>query len=141
MLDVAHKPLAGWQIVAKALEDRILALLLLILVAPIMVLIALVIKLDSKGPVLSRQQRYGFNNKVFSVFKFRTMHYERPLGEGAPQTRRNDSRVTRVGRFLRQMNLDELPQLFNVLQGVMSLVGPRPHPSRHMRDQDCTRQR
>lgn len=139
MLDVAHKPPAGWQIAVKAVEDRMLALFLLILVAPVMVVIALVIKLDSKGPVLSRQQRYGFNNKAFSAFKFRTTYHDRSK-ESAPRAR-SDPCVTRVGGFLRQMNLDELPQLFNVLQGVMSLVGPRPHPSRHIRHPDRTGQR
>jgi len=123
-----HKPLAGWQMVVKTLEDRILALLLLMLVAPTMGLIALAIKLDSNGPILSRQRRYGFNHKPFSFFRFRTMYHHRPLAAGAPEVRHNDSGVTRVGRFLRRTSLDELPQLFNVLQGVMSLVGSRPQP-------------
>ncbi len=128
MLDIAYKPLAGWNIVAKEFEDRILGTFLLILFTPLMLLIALAIKLDTPGPVLFRQLRYGFNNKVFSVFKFRTMYHDRSPETGAPQARRNDPRVTGVGRFLRRISLDELPQLFNVLQGTMSLVGPRPHP-------------
>ena len=127
-MDIVFKPLSGWKTVVKYLEDKILATFLLILIAPLIVLIALAIKLDSKGPVLFRQPRYGFNNKVFSVIKFRTMCYKRSPEEGAPQARQNDPRVTRVGRFLRRRSLDELPQLFNVLQGTMSLVGPRPHP-------------
>ncbi len=127
-MDIVFKPLSGWKTVVKYLEDKILATFLLILFAPLIVLIALAIKLDSKGPVLFRQPRYGFNNKVFSVIKFRTMCYKRSPEEGAPQARQNDPRVTRVGRFLRRRSLDELPQLFNVLQGTMSLVGPRPHP-------------
>ena len=128
MLDVVAEPLAGWKFVVKALEDRILSAILLILVAPLMLVISVAIKLESTGPVLFRQGRYGFNNEVFPVYKFRTMRHDRPPEEGAPQARRDDPRVTRVGAFLRRASLDELPQLFNVLQGTMSLVGPRPHP-------------
>ncbi len=128
MLDVVAEPLAGWKFVVKTLEDRILAAVMVILVAPLLLVIAVAIKLESKGPVLFRQPRYGFNNKVFPVYKFRTMVHDRPPDQGVPQARRNDPRVTRVGSFLRRTSLDELPQLFNVLQGTMSLVGPRPHP-------------
>lgn len=127
-LDIADKPLGGWKIVLKELEDRLLATLLLILFAPLMLPIALGIKLESRGPALFRQPRYGFNNKVFPVFKFRTMYHNGIREEGVQQARRNDPRVTRLGGFLRRTSLDELPQLFNVLQGTMSLVGPRPHP-------------
>ena len=128
MLDVVAEPLAGWKFVVKALEDRILSAILLILVAPLLLVISVAIKLESTGSVLFRQGRYGFNNEVFPVYKFRTMRHDRPPEEGVPQARRNDPRVTRVGAFLRRTSLDELPQLFNVLQGTMSLVGPRPHP-------------
>ncbi|MCH6591385.1 MAG: undecaprenyl-phosphate glucose phosphotransferase, partial [Proteobacteria bacterium] len=131
MLDVVAQPLAGWKYVVKALEDRILAAILVILSAPLMVIISAAIKLESKGPVLFHQPRYGFNNKVFPVYKFRTMHHDRPPEDGVPQARRDDPRVTRVGAFLRRTSLDELPQLFNVLQGTMSLVGPRPHAVVH----------
>ena len=128
MMDVVAEPLAGWKFVVKALEDRILASIIVILVAPVLLVISVAIKLDSKGPVLFRQKRYGFNNEVFSVYKFRTMLHDRPPEEGVPQARRDDPRLTRMGAFLRRTSLDELPQLFNVLQGIMSLVGPRPHP-------------
>lgn len=128
MLSVVQKPLTGWRFVLKELEDRVLAVILLILLMPLMFLVALAIKIESKGPVLFRQQRHGFNNKIFLVCKFRTMYHNRSPGKGAPQARRNDERVTRVGWGLRRTSLDELPQLFNVLQGTMSMVGPRPHP-------------
>jgi len=131
MLDVVAEPLAGWKYVVKALEDRILTVILLFLFAPLLLVISAAIKLESKGPVLFRQPRYGFNNKVFPVYKFRTMYHDRPPEEGVPQARRDDPRVTRVGAFLRRTSLDELPQLFNVLQGTMSLVGPRPHAVVH----------
>jgi putative colanic acid biosynthesis UDP-glucose lipid carrier transferase len=92
---------------------------------------ALAIKLDSRGPVLFRQNRVGFNGNIFQVLKFRTMtHAPEPDGE-LPQARRNDSRVTRIGKILRRTSLDELPQLVNVLRGDMSLVGPRPHAVPH----------
>src|SRR5262249_48037769 len=87
--------------------------------------IACMIKLDSPGPVLFRQKRLGFNNRPFEVLKFRTMSYTSGTQR---QAQREDPRVTRIGRFLRRSSLDELPQLFNVLRGEMSLVGPRPHP-------------
>jgi putative colanic acid biosynthesis UDP-glucose lipid carrier transferase len=96
-----------------------------------MLCIALLVKLDSPGPVLFRQQRLGFNNNVFVVFKFRTMKCRAEPETTVPQARRDDPRVTRVGRFLRRLSLDELPQLFNVLKGEMSLIGPRPHALVH----------
>lgn len=131
MLDVAYKPLSGWKLVVKDLEDMILSLVLIGFTGPFMALIALAIKLESRGPALFRQQRYGFNNQVFSVLKFRTMYHDRPVDEGVPQATRDDPRVTWVGKFLRRTSLDELPQLFNVVQGTMSLVGPRPHAVEH----------
>lgn len=92
-----------------------------------MILVALAIKLDSPGPVLFRQKRYGYNNKLIEVFKFRSMYCDRADANAERQTTRNDDRITRVGRFIRKTSLDELPQLFNVLLGSMSMVGPRPH--------------
>jgi lipopolysaccharide/colanic/teichoic acid biosynthesis glycosyltransferase len=89
-------------------------------------LIALAIRLDSKGPLLFVQERFGFNNKIFHVYKFRTMRSEEGDPSGVRHTVPNDERVTRVGRILRWLSLDELPQLINVLRGDMSLVGPRP---------------
>jgi Undecaprenyl-phosphate glucose phosphotransferase len=146
MLSVFERPLSGWNYILKALEDRILALLILILISPFMVMIAIAIKLDSPGPILFKQRRFGFNNNVISVWKFRTMFH--PGSDGgtdagsAPgidsgqenevkQASRDDARITKLGRFLRRTSLDELPQFFNVLQGAMSIVGPRPHAVAH----------
>ncbi|MGF1614540.1 MAG: undecaprenyl-phosphate glucose phosphotransferase, partial [Gammaproteobacteria bacterium] len=127
MLQVVSRPLNGWRRMLKEVEDQLLAFPLILLLMPIMLVIALAIKLDSKGPVLYRQQRRGLNKKPFEILKFRTMYEGR--GENHfRQARRNDVRVTRVGRFLRRTSLDELPQLLNVLKGDMSLIGPRPHP-------------
>jgi Undecaprenyl-phosphate glucose phosphotransferase len=131
VLEIASVPLSGWSGFIKLVEDKVLAALLLILSAPFLALIALAIKLDSRGPVVFQQARYGFNNEIISVYKFRTMHHKRPPETGVPQARRVDPRVTRVGWFLRRTSLDELPQLLNVLQGSMSLVGPRPHAVEH----------
>lgn len=128
MLHLVNKPLDGWKYVVKELEDKTFSLLLLILFSPVIVLIALAVKLESKGPVLFRQSRKGFNGKKFSVFKFRTMVHDRPQDIGSAQAKSNDPRVTKVGKFLRRSSLDELPQFLNVLSGSMSLVGPRPHP-------------
>src|SRR6185503_830774 len=100
--------------------------IILILTLPLMLLIAIAVKLDSPGPVLFRQDRYGFVNRVFSCYKFRTMRVT-GLEKQTVQATRDDPRVTRVGWVLRRFSLDELPQLLNVLGGTMSLVGPRPH--------------
>src|SRR5262249_38732277 len=94
-------------------------------------IIALVVRLDSRGPVLFRQQRYGFVNRVFYIYKFRTMRFDPTPESKTVQATRGDPRVTRVGRILRRTSLDELPQLFNVLNGTMSLVGPRPPATDH----------
>jgi Undecaprenyl-phosphate glucose phosphotransferase len=131
MLNVYERPLSGWSLVLKAIEDRLLGALILLLVLPLMALTALAIHLDSPGPALFRQRRYGFNNNEFTVFKFRTMTIGPESGDAVSQARREDPRVTRVGAFLRRTSLDELPQLFNVLRGEMSLVGPRPHAVLH----------
>lgn len=133
LLRIAARPLDGWSYVIKLAEDRVLAALLVAALAPLMLLIAIAVRLDSPGPVLFRQKRNGFNNKVIEVLKFRTMTAATcQVGDGAfDQARRNDPRITRVGRFLRRTSLDELPQLFNVLGGSMSLIGPRPHAVAH----------
>ncbi|MCI0558529.1 MAG: undecaprenyl-phosphate glucose phosphotransferase [Nitrososphaera sp.] len=130
LIGVAQKPLSGWNLIAKEIEDKVVAGITILVLLPVFVLIALAIKLDSTGPVLFRQRRHGFNNEVFAVFKFRTMDHNWSE-QTVPQARRNDPRVTRVGRLLRRTSLDELPQLFNVLEGSMSLVGPRPHALPH----------
>jgi exopolysaccharide biosynthesis polyprenyl glycosylphosphotransferase len=107
--------------------DAVVALALIVVLSPLFALIVLGVKLSSRGPVVFRQVRYGFNNERFDVFKFRSMYVELcdPLAE--KQVTRNDYRVTPFGAFLRRTSLDELPQLFNVLRGDLSLVGPRPH--------------
>jgi len=127
MLDVVERPLKHWNALAKLIEDKVLGVLLLILFGPVMALIAVLIKLDSRGPVLFVQDRFGFNNNPIPVLKFRTMYTDRGDASGAQRTVRDDPRVTRVGRVLRALSLDELPQLINVVRGDMSLVGPRPH--------------
>jgi polysaccharide biosynthesis protein PslA len=124
---LARRPLSDWQVVQKAVFDRICAALLLVVFAPLLGLLALLVRLDSPGPVLFRQRRTGFNNRPFDCLKFRTMHHHMTDALADRQTTRGDKRITRVGRWLRRLSLDELPQLFNVLHGEMSLVGPRPH--------------
>jgi len=131
MFSVAEPPLTGWSIAVKAVEDRVLATLILIAVLPTLLAIAALVKLDGPGPMLFRQRRYGFNNNVFDVFKFRTMVDDPRFADGAAQATRDDPRVTEVGAFLRRHSLDELPQLVNVLKGEMSIVGPRPHAVPH----------
>jgi len=127
MFEVADRPLKHWSALTKFVEDKVLGVLLLILFAPVIAIVALLIKLDSRGPMLFIQERFGFNNNVIRVLKFRTMHVDRGDVSGAQRTVRHDPRVTRVGRVLRALSLDELPQLINVVRGDMSLVGPRPH--------------
>jgi Undecaprenyl-phosphate glucose phosphotransferase len=126
-IDVADKPIADWDHVKKWLFDKSAASLALILLAPLMAIIAVLIKLDSKGPVLFRQKRQGFNNELIEVFKFRSMYVDQADVDANKLVTKDDPRVTRIGRFLRRTSLDELPQFFNVLRGDLSLVGPRPH--------------
>lgn len=111
---------------AKRVFDIIGALLAILVFSPLFIIIAIAIRLESKGPVLFRQERYGQGRTRFRIYKFRTMRHQRDAE--FRQAVRGDDRITRVGRVLRRVNLDELPQLFNVLLGDMSLVGPRPHP-------------
>jgi Undecaprenyl-phosphate glucose phosphotransferase len=124
----AERPLKEWRAVAKVIEDWTVALAALALFLPLLLLIALAIRLDSPGPVFFRQPRLGFNQKIFHVFKFRTMYVDVCDKLGDQLTRKGDARITRLGKFLRKSSLDELPQLLNVLAGDMSIVGPRPHP-------------
>jgi Undecaprenyl-phosphate glucose phosphotransferase len=128
VLDIFDRPIADWDVVMKWLFDKIIGSLVLIGVAPIMLVIAIAIKLDSKGPIFFKQRRYGFNNKFVEIYKFRSMYAEAADADARKLVTRGDPRVTRVGRFIRKTSLDELPQLFNVVfTGNMSLVGPRPH--------------
>lgn len=127
LLDVQRRPISGWNRLLKAVEDYAIAVVAAVALAPVFLLIAAAIKIDSAGPVFFRQRRHGLNHSIINVWKFRTMHVMED-GDNFSQAVRGDVRVTRVGRFLRRTSLDELPQLFNVLTGEMSIVGPRPHP-------------
>ncbi len=130
LLDVFDKPLGEWGPLLKAVEDKLIAAVALVLLAPVMAAVALAIKLDSRGPALFKQKRYGFNNELIEVYKFRSMHIDATDAEARKLVSRGDPRVTRVGRIIRKATLDELPQLFNVLKGELSLVGPRPHATK-----------
>jgi Undecaprenyl-phosphate glucose phosphotransferase len=123
-----HPPLADWRWVVKWIEDKAAAVTLVVLLVPVLALIAIAVKLESSGPLLFRQARRGFNNQPFTVYKFRTMEDDDGMSPFR-QAERDDPRVTRVGWVLRRTSLDELAQLFNVLEGSMSMVGPRPHPT------------
>ena len=127
LLDVFDKPIADWDSLVKRLFDIVFASLALVLLFPVMILTAIAIRMESSGPVIFRQKRYGFNNDEIEVLKFRSMFHAMadPLAKNV--VTKNDPRVTRVGRFIRKTSIDELPQLFNVLAGSLSLVGPRPH--------------
>jgi putative colanic acid biosysnthesis UDP-glucose lipid carrier transferase len=126
-LPVAH---AGTGIAAKRILDIVLAGLLVILASPVLALVSLAVVLDSRGPLVFTQMRTGRNGKTFAILKFRSMHVLEDGGD-ITQVSKGDARVTRVGRIIRKLSLDELPQLFNVLAGDMSLVGPRPHAVAH----------
>jgi Undecaprenyl-phosphate glucose phosphotransferase len=127
VLDIFDKPMADWDIVAKSIFDRVVGCAMLLALAPVMLAVALAVRLTSAGPVLFRQKRYGFNNELIEVFKFRSMYVNQSDAGAARLVTRDDPRVTPVGRFIRRTSLDELPQLFNVIKGELSLVGPRPH--------------
>jgi Undecaprenyl-phosphate glucose phosphotransferase len=127
-LDVFQAPITDWDLVMKWLFDRVVGAMILLLAAPVMAVVAIAIKLDSPGPVLFRQKRFGFNNERINVLKFRSLYHDQADATASKVVTKYDSRVTRVGRFIRKTSLDELPQLVNVvLKGNLSLVGPRPH--------------
>jgi polysaccharide biosynthesis protein PslA len=132
-LRLTRIPLSRLEVLKKRLFDLVFAAAGLLLLTPLLVAIAVLIRLDSPGPVFFVQRRYGFNQQPFRIIKFRTMH---TLDDGAvvEQAVPGDPRLTRIGRRLRRWNIDEIPQLFNVLTGDMSLVGPRPHALSHNRD-------
>ncbi len=125
--DVFDQPLSDWDWIVKAVFDKIIAVLGIIAFAPIMAAVALAVKLESKGPALFKQKRYGFNNELIEVYKFRSMYTDMSDATASKLVTKDDPRVTRVGKFIRKTSLDELPQFFNVLKGDLSLVGPRPH--------------
>jgi lipopolysaccharide/colanic/teichoic acid biosynthesis glycosyltransferase len=125
---VLRRPLTTRQAFAKSIIDRVGAFFLLMLLSPLLVCLALLVKLTSEGPIFFRQKRFGLNNKVFHVFKFRTLYHRHSDPNSQRPVTKRDARVTPVGRYLRALSLDELPQLLNVFNGDMSLVGPRPLP-------------
>ena len=127
MLDIFDKPINDWDSVAKRAFDIIFSLAGIIVFSPVMLATAIAIKLDSRGPVLFRQKRHGFNNEIIDVCKFRSMYTDQCDPTARNAVTKNDPRVTRVGRFIRKTSIDELPQFFNSLFGSLSLVGPRPH--------------
>lgn len=127
MLDVMDKPIRDWDSVAKRVFDIVFSVIAIALLWPIMLAAAIAVKFTSKGPVLFKQKRHGFNNETINIWKFRSMYTEMSDPTAKLAVTKNDPRVTPVGRFLRKSSVDELPQLFNVLAGDLSLVGPRPH--------------
>ena len=131
MFDLSMSPVTGIARIIKSVEDIVLSSIILLLISPIMILIALIIKITSDGPVLFKQKRLGWNGAEITVYKFRTMYVGGENSESFIQAQCNDERVTDFGRFLRRTSLDELPQFINVLQGRMSIVGPRPHAIAH----------
>ncbi len=131
MLDLSASPMLGIDHALKRTEDVVLALLILLLASPVMLLVALGVKFSSPGPVLYRQRRHGWDGRQIEVWKFRSMYVHREPDGEVIQAQRDDPRLTRFGAFLRRTSLDELPQFFNVLQGRMSIVGPRPHAVEH----------
>ena len=127
VVSVREAPLKDWRALEKAALDYGIGVLALLALSPVLLVTALLIKLDSPGPVLFRQPRMGFNNRLFLCYKFRSMHHRMTDLLADQQTTRGDPRITRVGRVIRKLSIDELPQLLNVINGTMSLVGPRPH--------------
>jgi Undecaprenyl-phosphate glucose phosphotransferase len=127
MIDLFDKPITDWGRVTKWLFDTIIAGLAIVLLAPVMLWVAFNIKRESKGPILFKQKRYGFNNELIEVYKFRSMYTDMCDANAQTLVTKEDPRVTPFGRFIRKTSLDELPQLFNVIKGDLSLVGPRPH--------------
>ncbi len=133
MMEVVKAPLSGWGVLIKWFEDKILAILLIALFSPVLLAVAIAVRFESPGPIVFKQRRYGYNNEVFFIYKFRSMYHNSSGRDDAKvkQATRGDTRITRVGNFIRRTSLDELPQLFNVVMGDMSLVGPRPHAVDH----------
>jgi putative colanic acid biosynthesis UDP-glucose lipid carrier transferase len=134
MVDLSVSPMFGGRKYAKAFLDYTVATIALLLLSPVMIAIAIAVKLTSEGPVLFKQKRLGWNDDEILVYKFRSMAVHQEQGGVVKQAQRNDPRVTPLGRFLRKSSLDELPQFINVLQGRMSVVGPRPHAIQHNKE-------
>jgi putative colanic acid biosynthesis UDP-glucose lipid carrier transferase len=131
VITLSETPLIGIRMLQKAIEDKLLSVLILIAIFPILLIVGIAVKLDSPGPIFFRQNRAGWSGKSFKIWKFRSMYVHQEEAGKIKQAEKNDSRITRVGAFIRRTSLDELPQIFNVLSGDMSLVGPRPHAVQH----------
>jgi putative colanic acid biosynthesis UDP-glucose lipid carrier transferase len=131
VLNISSSPMIGINRLIKAIEDRVLAIMILMLISPILLIITLGVKCSSRGPVIFKQQRLGWDGRIIKVYKFRTMIEHSEEQGRITQATLHDKRVTPFGRFLRRTSLDELPQFINVLQGRMSIVGPRPHALAH----------
>lgn len=131
VIDLSASPMEGVNKIIKAVEDKVLGLVIIVFVSPLLLIIALSIKLTSKGPVIFKQQRHGWDGRIINVYKFRSMRQEDGFNGAITQAIRIDPRTTKLGAFLRRTSLDELPQFFNVLKGDMSIVGPRPHAIEH----------
>ncbi len=127
MFPIFSRPLSDWDRMLKTAFDRVVGAMALVAFAPVMAAVALAVRLDSRGPVFFKQKRYGFNNELIEVWKFRSMYADMADANAAKLASRDDARITRVGRIIRKTSLDELPQLINVVLGTLSLVGPRPH--------------
>lgn len=130
-ITLSETPLAGANLLVKSAFDTVVSLAALVALAPLMGVVAVLIKLTSPGPVIYRQKRHGWDGRVFELWKFRSMVVHQEADGQVTQARRDDDRITWIGRFIRRTSIDELPQLVNVLQGHMSLVGPRPHAVAH----------
>jgi putative colanic acid biosynthesis UDP-glucose lipid carrier transferase len=130
VIAICESPFLGVDNIVKNVSDFILATIIIILLSPIMLFVALAVKLTSSGPAIFKQRRYGLNGEEIIVYKFRSMTVSED-GNNVVQAKKNDQRITKIGNFLRKTSLDELPQFFNVLQGRMSIVGPRPHAVAH----------
>jgi exopolysaccharide biosynthesis polyprenyl glycosylphosphotransferase len=126
LIDIMPELMPEWEKKLKRISDVIISFIILVLTLPLNIFVALLIKLDSKGPILFKQERIGMNNKKFKIYKFRSMYQDAEKNTGPVWSTKDDPRVTRIGKIIRQLRIDEIPQMFNVLKGEMSLVGPRP---------------
>lgn len=130
-VNLSETPMGGSNQIIKAVEDRLLALIILLLISPILLVIYLAIKITSPGPAIFKQKRHGWDGQIINIYKFRSMKLHSEDGDTVTQARKDDERITPIGAILRRTSLDELPQFYNVLQGRMSIVGPRPHAIQH----------
>lgn len=131
VVDLCTSPMRGFNRTLKSIEDKVLAFVILIMISPVLLVIAISVKLTSKGTVLFKQKRHGWDGRIITVYKFRSMKVHEEFNGSVTQAIKMDPRITRLGAFLRRTSLDELPQFYNVLQGRMSIVGPRPHAVAH----------